>query len=237
MNTTNIGWCFDRDTGVGIYQAPIPVLKLLRSQRVDAGVGSCPAAIDFNIRTYTVLSPYTFRLRAVKQQDESYSFHIVYPETHVSESVLKNELSFQPRSLWRDGRFPVLQLVLPYIFIANESVYINQIEPSRFNECKPWSLIEGRFDISTWHRPVNWAIEWLDTSKDIVIKRGDPLFQVLFETTNPKNKIKLKHVERTSVIEKSVKKVEGISSKMKGTKKIIYDEANRLNIGELNEEN
>lgn len=235
MSTTIIGWCYERDEGIAVYEKPIPLSKLLKSQRVDLGIGACPAVNDFNARVFTILSPYTFRLRAVFHDSET-TFHPVYPDTEVVESVLKNEITFQPRSLWRDAKFPILQLSLPYIFLSNESVFINQLEPNRFNGIKPWSIIQGRFDISTWHRPINWAIEWLDTSKDIVIKRGDPLCQIIFETTDPYKKISVRQIERSALIEKSIKRTHGTSNKIKGTRKIIYDEGNRLNISELNNE-
>jgi len=234
--TTTIGWCFNRDEGVVAYDAPVPLSRLIGNQNVNMGVGSCPAVIDFNVRTYTILSPYTFRLRASKVSDDEFSFHIVYPDTEVAESILKVELSFQPRSLWRDKRIPILQLTLPYVFLSNESVFVNQIEPNRFIGCKPWSLIEGRFDISTWHRPINWAVEWMDLSNDIIIKRGDPIFQLLFEPVDSASKIKVKKIERDLLVDKSIKKTIGVTDRIKGTKKIIYNQDNRLNIGVLNEE-
>jgi hypothetical protein len=235
--STAIGWCFERDEGVGVYFDPIPLSKLIRTKPQNSGISSCPAVNDFNSRIFTVQSPYTFKLRAVKRSDSDYSFHAVYPDTDVSESILMKEISFQPKSLWRDERFPILQLTLPYVFLSNASVFINQLEPNRFKGCKPWSLVEGRFDISTWHRPINWAVEWMDLSQDIVIKRGDPLFQLLFETDNQVSKITVKKIERDEAIERSIKKTLGITDKIKGSKKIIYDESNRLHIGALNEEN
>lgn len=232
--TQKIGWCFDRDEGVAVYKPPISLSKLITLQKniMGAGVSHCPGTNDFNSRTYTILSPYSFRISAQKI-DEELQFFPVYPDTEASEQVIKNEISFQPRSLWKDSRYPILQLSLPYVFFSNETVYINQIEPNKFTSEKNWSLIQGRFDISTWQRPINWAIEWTNTTKDIFIKKGDPLCQIIFETMDPKNSIDLIKVERNIELDRAIKRTSGIVNKIRNTKKIIYDDTFRLDISEL----
>jgi len=234
MSSIKIGWCFDREEGVAIYKPPISVSKLIteRKNKMGAGVSHCPGTLDFNSRTFTILSPYTFRIRAQKENNQI-NFFPVYPDTEASEEVIKNEISFQPRKLWRDERYPILQLSLPYVFFANESVYINQLEPSRFIGEKNWSLIQGRFDIASWQRPINWAIEWTNINKDIFIKKGDPLCQVVFETSTPKSSLELIKVERNDELQRAIKRTLGVANKMRNTKKIIYDEDFRLNISEL----
>ena len=235
LSIQKIGWCFDKDEGVAVYQSPIPLSKLitLRKNKMGAGVSHCPGTNDFNSRTFTILSPYTFRIRAQANSNGQLDFFPVYPDTEATEQVIKNEISFQPRSLWRDEKYPILQLSLPYVFFANETVYINQLEPNRFNGDKSWSLIQGRFDISTWQRPINWAIEWTNTNKDIFIKKGEPLCQVIFETLSPKNTISLIKVERNDELERAIKRTSGVINKIRNTKKIIYDDSFRLNISEL----
>lgn len=234
LTVQKIGWCFDRDDGVAIYKSPTLLSKLISSQKnkMKAGVSQCPGVNDFNLRTFTILSPYSFRIRAIKNGNQL-DFFPVYPDTEPSENIIKNEITFQPRSLWRDSRYPILQLSLPYVFFANESVYINQLEPNRFIGDKNWSLIQGRFDISTWQRPINWGIEWTDTNRDIYVKKGDPLCQVSFETLHPEKSLSLIKVKRNDELERAIKRTLGVASKIKNTRKIMYDDSFRLNIGEL----
>ena len=229
-----IGWCFDRDEGVAIYKPPILLSKLITSRGniMGAGVSHCPGVRDLNSRTFSILSPYTFRIRA-KRIDNQLNFYPVYPDTEASEEVIKREISFQARKLWRDDKYPILQLSLPYVFFSNESVYINQIEPNRFKGEKNWSLIQGRFDIASWQRPINWGIEWIDTEKDICIKKGDPLCQIIFETTSPESDISLIKVERNEELQRAIKRTIGIVNKIRNTKNLIYDKDFRLNISEL----
>ncbi len=229
-----IGWCFNRDEGVAIYKPPISNSNLLSEQKnkMEGGVGHCPGIIDLNSRTFTILSPYSFTIRA-QNINNQLNFYPVYPDTEASESIIKNEIIFQPRKLWRNEKYPILQLSLPYVFFSNESVYINQIEPNHFIGEKNWSLIQGRFDIASWQRPINWGIEWTNTDKDLIIKKGQPLCQVIFETLSPKQSISLIKVENNFKVQQAIKRTQGVASKIRNTKKIIYDENFRLNISEL----
>jgi hypothetical protein len=233
-STQKIGWCFDKDEGVAIYKAPLPLSKLitLQKNKMGAGVSHCPAVNDLNSRIYTILSPYTFKIRAV-EIDKQLNFFPVYPDTEASEETIKNEITFQPRRLWRDNKYPILQLSLPYVFFSNEPVYINQIEPNQYTGEKNWSLIQGRFDISSWQRPLSWAIEWTNTDKDIFIKKGDPLCQIIFETLSPKNSIKLLKVERNDQLQRAIKRTLGVVNKIKNTRKVMYNNDFTLDISEL----
>lgn len=233
MSSVKIGWCFNRDDGVAVYKPPISMLKLMSERKNKiGGVSHCPGALDFNARTFTIVSPYTFRIRAQKVNNQL-NFFPVYPDTEASEEIIKKEISFQPRKLWRDERYPILQLTLPYVFFANESVYINQIEPNRFIGEKNWSLVQGRFDIASWQRPINWGIEWTNTNQDIFIKKGDPLCQIIFETLSPESSLSLIKVERNDELQKAIQRTLGVANKMRNTKRIIYDKDFRLNISEL----
>ena len=229
-----IGWCFDKDEGVAIYKEPTPLSKLVTSQKNNMGIGvnHCPATNNFNSRTFTIFSPYSFRIRT-QIIDERLNFFPVYPDTEASEQVIKNEISFQPMSLWRDSRYPILQLSLPYVFFSNESIYLNQLEPNRFLGEKNWSLIQGRFNIGTWHRPINWAIEWTNTNKDIFIKKGEPLCQIIFETLSPESSINLIKVERNDELQRAIKRTQGITNKIRNTKNLIFEHDFHLNISEL----
>jgi hypothetical protein len=73
-----------------------------------------------------------------------------------------------------------VQLHLPYCFIADEMVYITQL--SAFMHYRPdplpGTIFGGRFPVSVWPRPLMWAFEWHEPQKDIILKRGEPLFYV-----------------------------------------------------------
>ena len=60
------------------------------------------------------------------------------------------------------------------------------------------NVIGATFDISKWYRPLEFAFEIIDNTQPIVIKRGDPLYYVKFNTLD---KVKLVKQETTKKIE------------------------------------
>jgi hypothetical protein len=74
----------------------------------------------------------------------------------------------------------------------------------------PGTIFGGRFPIHAWVRPLMWAFEWHDTTKDLIVKRGDPLFYVQFEADGPDRPIQVVEVERTEAIEHWVEQMSGV---------------------------
>jgi hypothetical protein len=46
-----------------------------------------------------------------------------------------------------------------------------------------------------------WAFEWYDTSKELVLRRGEPWFYVRFETEDPSRPVRLIEAEMTPALE------------------------------------
>lgn len=78
-----------------------------------------------------------------------------------------------------------MQILTPYVFLADEPVYLTQLPPfAHYREPQlPGTLIGGRVPIHIWPRRMMWAFEWYDTSKPIVLTRGEPWFYLRFEPT------------------------------------------------------
>jgi hypothetical protein len=55
-----------------------------------------------------------------------------------------------------------------------------------------------------------WAFEWHDTKKDIILKRGEPLFYCQFESTGPERPIQLLEAERTPELQKYMEQIGGV---------------------------
>ena len=59
------------------------------------------------------------------------------------------------------------------------------------SEPLPGLTVTGRFPISLWPRPLMWAFEWHDTTRELVLRRGEPLFHVGFEGERPDRPVQL----------------------------------------------
>ena len=100
---------------------------------------------------------------------------------------------------WRYKDRPTIQLSLPYIFIADEPVYLTQLAPFMHysRQPMPGTIFGGRFPVNIWPRPLQWAFEWHDLQKPLILKRGEPLFYVLFETTPQERAVQVVEAQDT----------------------------------------
>lgn len=208
-----IGWALFEDSSAVLFYPPEPLSSLYPPK--TSGISTCPAVQHYERRVFHVRSPYTFRIRAIFDNKRWY-FYPIYPFTEMPESSLFDRIQFQPRSSWRDPSKPVLQMLLPYVFVSDEDVFLNQIEAPCFKS-RSWSLISGRFNIYEWQRPINWAISWVDTSMDIIVRRGDVLFSLMFESNHPGSNVLLHKIPYEGDLKKLVDETKGVSTQTRGT--------------------
>lgn len=219
--TTKIGWTFISDVGSSIFFEPVSEASCRAGRnRAGGGVANCPAVQIYESRVFHIRCPFTISIRAHKDS-KGWSFRPVFPDTEVEEGLLSSFLEIQPLKLWRRTDTPIVQLSLPYVFVADEEVFVNQIESPFYEGAKNWSLVQGRFNIREWQRPLNWAAEWTQWQTDLVLKRGQPLFSVLFETLSPDRGIALNQVNRTLAMEKAISSAVGVAKMVKGTLTVI----------------
>ena len=85
----------------------------------------------------------------------------------------------------------------------------------------PFRLIEGRFNVSNCLRPLSWAIEWVRPETDLVIKRGEPWFDITFATENIDDNFVLEKSELTEAQLKLLQANKDVTSYIKGTKSLM----------------
>jgi hypothetical protein len=85
-----------------------------------------------------------------------------------------------PRREWRHPNRPIIQALAPYVFVSDGEVELTQLPAHQhyFEDQRPGILIAGSFPIRDWLRPLNFAFEWHDTERPLVLKRGEPWFYV-----------------------------------------------------------
>jgi hypothetical protein len=55
-----------------------------------------------------------------------------------------------------------------------------------------------------------WAFEWHEPEKDIVLRRGEPLFYCQFESQNPERPVQVVEAERTPELAKYMEQIGGV---------------------------
>ena len=220
----DIGWCIAEELSSSVFFDPqsIKINYTKKSNEKSEGVTRCPAVHNLSLnRIFSIRSPYTIKLKAIKTTDNKIDIRGVFPETEVDPSVLPGIVSIEPRELWIDNNIPILQIKMPYLFFADVPVWINQLEAPSQKYIKSWSVIQGRFDIYSWQRSLNFATQWFDIDNDFFIKRGDPIFQISFDTNEASNEFKLKKVILNETIKRRISSCEGITKLIKNTGKLI----------------
>ena len=195
-----VGWCFKNDKGSLVWDAPRPVSFDHPKPTTSKSALSCPAAIEFDRRHYAINSPIDLHLRMVPNaQGQLQLTNVEGPMASTRPTGLQNMLVLSPKEEWRHPNRPVLQIATPYIFVSDDPVYVNQFPPFLHYTTvqRPGTMICGRFPADIWPRTHMWAFEWHDMSKDLILKRGEPLFYVRFETPDPAGGVRLVEAEKT----------------------------------------
>ena len=78
----------------------------------------------------------------------------------------------------------------------------------------PFWLIEGRFSIAKWIRPLSWAVEWIKPGEDIVVKRGDPWFDLQYFANDLDSTFMLRKSDLDDSFRKSLRSSQNISGSL-----------------------
>ena len=210
----DVGWVLDAEKGGFIWDAPRKLTRPTGRTMHAKGVSVCPAVIDHESRIYEVPCPIDIALRWQPKGDEPAFVTLSQEQSSIRPKNLTQMFVIVNKKEWRDPNRPIIQFMTPYFFVADESVFINQLPPFYSFAQNPWPglLIGGRFPIDVWPRGLTWAFEWYDTSKDLVIRRGEPWFYVVFETPDPSRKIRLIEAENTPELKEYTAGLRGVTN-------------------------
>jgi hypothetical protein len=198
--TAEVGWLLDSNEAQFLWGAPKRVRTFEGNPEHAKAVNNCPAYLDYESRMFEVLCPVDLRVRF--QRDAQGRMALTNPDgekSGVRMSHMPKLLTMSPPNEWRHPERPIVQIVTPYVFVADEPVWMTQGPPIQHYSKDPWPglLIGGRLPIHVWPRTMMWAFEWWDISRDLVLKRGEPWFYVNFETSDPSRPVRLVEAELT----------------------------------------
>lgn len=210
-----VGWLIDAEKAGVIWDAPRPYFRKMPKPASAKSVQLCPAAIDFDARHFVVPCPIDLHLRIKLAPGEAPQLiNVAGAQSTVRGKHLNQMVNLLSPIEWRDPARPILQVVTPYLFLADEVAYINQLPPflDYADPAWPGLIIAGRFPVHIWPRHLMWAFEWHDTSKDLIVKRGDPWFYVRFETDDPSRPVRVVEAEETPEIRAYINSISGVTN-------------------------
>ena len=195
-----VGWLLDTNEAGFVFEEPRP----FRAKREPApsvkALRNCPAVLDFEARYFEIPCPFDLRLGLGRTpQGRPVLVNAAGKQSAVNEPRLRQFADILEPQLWRDPRHPVVQIQTPYRFVADEPAWLEQLAPFNFPREAPWPgvFIGRRLPIDIWPQRLAWTLEWQETDRELVLRRGEPWFYLSFETPDPDRPVRLVEAEMT----------------------------------------
>ncbi|WP_229819358.1 hypothetical protein [Kordiimonas sediminis] len=201
--TIDVGWVIKTQKTDIMWYEPEPFRQNVPVNPNAKSVQKCPSAIDFDNRHFVVKCPYDLHLRIGKTADgKPQLLNVQGNNSAVRPSVMNQIMMLHPQEEWRHPERPLLQFVTPYILVADDPVWVNQLPPylDFLKTHRPGVMVSGRFPAHLWPRPFMWAFEWHDINSDLILRRGEPWFYLRFETEDPTMNIRMVEAEWTEEV-------------------------------------
>lgn len=208
-----VGWFLNETKGSILFNAPERLLFRQTNKAHAKSASRCPAVIQMESRYFVVQCPYDIHIGFARdEKGKPLLVNRAGVASPIRSSKLGQVLTLVREEEWRYPDRPTIQMALPYCFIADEPVFITQVGTFAHYQPDPLpgTIFGGRFPIHVWPRPIMWAFEWHDPTRDIVLKRGDPLFYVQFETEEPDRAVQMVEAERTPELLEYIDKLSGV---------------------------
>jgi len=195
-----VGWLRDIAKGGVLYGAPERLVSREVDRKHAKSASRCPAVIQMESRYFQIRCPFDLHIGLSRDKEGK---PVLVNRAGVGSPVrgtkISEVLTLVREVEWRYPDRPTIQLSLPYVFLADEPVYVTQLAPFLHyrRDPLPGTIFGGRFPISLWPRPLMWAFEWHEPERDIVLRRGEPLFYVQFEAEQPNRSFQLVEAEMT----------------------------------------
>lgn len=198
-----VGWLLtDRKAGV-VFDPPTRVRSVELNKDHAKSASRCPAIINLESRCFEIKCPFDVHMEFVRDKQGRPALRdLLGDKNAIRPKKMRQHLLIVDEKEWRYKDRPTIQFSLPYVFICDEHVYVSQTAPFMHYEAqrRPGTIFAGRFPIDVWPRPLMWAFEWHDTSKPLILKRGEPLFYAMFETTPQERAIQMVEAQETEEV-------------------------------------
>ena len=207
-----VGWVLTEQKAGIVFEPPERVRSVEMNKTHAKSASRCPAVINLESRYFAIRCPFDMHLGFARDKDGKPVLRNLMGETSpVRGKMLNKHLYVTGEKEWRYPNRPTIQLSLPYLFFADEPVYMSQV-PAFMHyraEQMPGTMFGGRFPINLWPRPLMWAFEWHDTDKPLKLSRGEPLFYCLFETEPADRPVQVIEAERTDELNEYLDLISG----------------------------
>lgn len=191
----------------------------------------CPATQLYYNNTFVIRSPFDMRLSCEIGPKSCLVKPVFGKDTNIDRSLYNRVIMDHPVSDLSDPKKPIVQFLIENIFVSDTpDVWIESVPPHFHYSSNPLPVrtFSGSFNIYDWQRPLNWAFEWVEPEKDIIIKRGDPLIYVRFHSKILNAKYEIVKIERHKDLQASLDRADFASKKLRGIGFKLFENARKI---------
>ena len=171
-------------------------ILIRNSKLIDSkySYSTCPVFNHKSNRTFVGLSPFdlSFKIDRKNKLISVDNQKVINYEQSNNNFEPYSGLNFYPFDL--DGPSPIFEISYPRLFfwtdIPNIWMEFNDHPMTSLNN--NFVAVSGWFNLSNWTRNISLTVTIVDETKEISIKKGDPLFRLSFYSPNLDNGIILK---------------------------------------------
>ena len=170
-----------------LWLEPQPLIKHIVEERTkNISYLKCPAFNNLYKNTYVIKSPFDVKFM-VSNTPEGKLITAIYKDEDFEKAFLSDRNA-------ENSTFSMMSYGISYLFYSKQSVEMEICQPHMSAHISPtirnMSVVCGKFDISKWIRPTDFAFEIIDDTQILEFRRGDPLFYVRFNTDDKVNLIR-----------------------------------------------
>lgn len=225
-----VGWFLANDKGAVLYDPPERLVSRPVNRTHAKSASRCPAVIQMESRYFVINCPFDLHIGFTRDdKGKAVLVNRAGTASPIRTNKLNDLLTLVSEAEWRYPDRPTVQLHLPYTFIADEPVWLTQLGTFAHyrKDPLPGTIFGGRFQLNLWPRPIMWAFEWHDTERDIILKRGEPLFYCQFEHEGPDRPVQMVEADKTPELAAYMEQISGVVNYVNQTFSLMKD-AERL---------
>ena len=155
--SVTVGWTVRFPQGSdAIWAPPKPFTRNDPKPASAKSVQVCPAAIDFDRRHFVIPCPIDITLSVMRGPNGQLQLADIDGEKSAMRPQGRHSMRMlHPQSEWRHPERPIIQIVAPYVFVADEPCYVVQTAPylDWFPTPRPGLMMGGRFPCSSAASP------------------------------------------------------------------------------------
>lgn len=193
-----------------LFQDPEPLVTWAHRLKKHAAYLKCPSVLDSMKNCFVITSPFDLKITVNRQTNQ-------VTTDRFGQNFFDAYIMPRPHQSAPDGTF-LLTLPPHLMFYSDESLVmqVSDLPIITSQSTKNVKLIVGQFDIGQWTRPVEWAVELVE-GDEILMRKGDPLFIVRFNTLN-NVPVKLVRVDVTDALKQKIVACAGVKKYIKNLK-------------------